>query len=95
MPSSPEGMRNRTVGGSGISSIWGKASRTASRMRSTVRRETCMAAAISSRVSPSAEAASLRASSSSLAAFSCRISSPENENRSKTYDRFWRSASAI
>ena len=96
MPSSPEGMRNRTVGGSAISSIWGKASRTASRMRSTVRRETCRAAAISSRVRPSADAASRRASSRSRAAFSCRMQTlRENENRPETYVRFWRSASAF
>ena len=39
-------------------------------------RETCMAEAISSRVRPSAEAARRLASSSSRAAFSCRIAHP-------------------
>ena len=72
-PSRPAGMRNRRVGGSSTSSSCGNTSRTASRIRSAVRRPTPSRSAISSRVSPSAVAASIRASSSSLPAFSCRI----------------------
>ena len=68
---SPPRMRQRLVGGSDTSSTWGNSIRTASRIRSAVRRPVRISRAISSSVSPSALAAMRRASSITMAALSC------------------------
>ena len=73
----PPRMRQRFDGGSDTSSTVGNSMKTASRIRSAVRRLTPMSRAISSRLRPSALAARRRARSITMAALSCLTVAPE------------------